>query len=289
MPIEFFTVSGRTHIRQSFDSPTVYLDHWAIRLLSDNLNLQTRFVNALKSKGGTLLLSNFSFLEFSKATDTKHSSDAEDFLDRLLPNIYFTDFAIDKTHKREIAEPNNKKRFWPPTDLPTLKYFIESLNSDSKVFTMHGLISLSQEHKDELLQVKKEIVCNVRNAILSNRDDSQYVAKARNIHPSDERTRTYTIFGELIRGFTLDSNSNITDNDIIDLFHSVSPLNCCDYILLDGPWSERVKKMNLRISKTGMNMPIAKCFSKRDNGIELFLSDLESFERANHLAQLAQP
>ena len=289
MPIDFFTTSDSLHVRQSFDSPTVYLDHWAIRLLSDDLNLQARFVNALKLKCGTLLLSNISLMEFSEASDPRHCSDTEDFFDRLLPNIYFTDFAIDKTHERESTESNNKKRFWPPAGLPTLKFFIERIGNGTENITMRGFLSLSQEYRTELLQVKNEVVCKLRDAMVSYRSNAQYVTKARNVHPSDERTRTYTILGELMRGFTLDSNSNITDNDIIDLFHASLPLNCCDYILLDGPWAERVEKMNLRISKTSMNMPIAKCFSERNNGVELFLSDLESFEKADHLAELAHP
>jgi hypothetical protein len=61
MPIEFFPTSSEVRVWQSFISPTVYLDHWAIRLFSDNLALQDRLVNALRSKGGTLLLSNISF------------------------------------------------------------------------------------------------------------------------------------------------------------------------------------------------------------------------------------
>ena len=206
MPIDFFTVSDSLHVRQSFDSPTVYLDHWAIRLLSDDSNLQTRFVNALKLKGGTLLLSNFSLMEFSEASDPRHCSDTEDFFDRLLQNIYFTDFAIDKTHERESAESNNKKRFWPPTDLSTLKFFIERIGNGSENITMRGFLSLSQEHRTELLQVKNEVVCIVRDAMVSYRGDAQYVAKARNVNPSNERTRTYNILGELMRSSTLDSN-----------------------------------------------------------------------------------
>ena len=59
--------------------------------------------------------------------------------------------------------------------------------------------------------------------------------------------------------------------------HAAMPINCCDYVLLDGPWVERVNKMKQRIKKTGMIMPIAKCFSNRNNGVESFLADLEVF------------
>ena len=56
------------------------------------------------------------------------------------------------------------------------------------------------------------------------------------------------------------------------------PLNCCDYVLLDGPWAERVEKMKLRLAKSPMIMPLAKCFSQRNDGIDTFLTDLENFD-----------
>ena len=88
MPIDFFMATDGVHVRQSFDSPTVYLDHWAIRMFSDEPSLQDRFVNALMSRCGTLLLSNTSLVEFARATDARHCRDAEKFLERLLPNIF---------------------------------------------------------------------------------------------------------------------------------------------------------------------------------------------------------
>lgn len=278
MPIEFFNASdGIVHVRQSFDSPTVYLDHWAIRLFSDDHNLQDRFVKALMSKNGTLLLSNFSFTEFSEASDPRHCSDAEKFLERLLPNIFLTDSAIDKALERELNEPNNVKRFWPSADLPQLKLFAEREQSAPLGFTMHGFVMMAHTHRVVLSEVTKNTIQMVREAFEDARKDLSYVAKTRNLQPSDNRPRTHIIFGELLRGFILDSQAPITENDVMDMFHAVISVNCCDYVLLDGPWMERVEKMNQRIAKTSINMPIAKCFTHRSNGVEAFLTDLETF------------
>jgi hypothetical protein len=59
-------------VGQSFDSPTVYLDHWAIRLFSDDGTLQDRLVAALSRKRGTLLVSNVSMAELGGASDPRH-------------------------------------------------------------------------------------------------------------------------------------------------------------------------------------------------------------------------
>ncbi|MBI1754171.1 MAG: hypothetical protein HY014_10835 [Acidobacteria bacterium] len=278
MPIDFFDAPDGVHVRQSFDSPTVYLDHSAIRSFSDDLCLQNRFVNALLSKRGTLLLSNISLGEFAKAEDPRHCMDAEHFIERLLPNLFLTDFALDKVHEQELAEQNNLKRFWPSADLPQLKLFAERAQDTPHGFSMKGFISMAHSNRTGFSQIINETVQSIIDGHDSIRKAPDYIRKAKSVMPSDYRTRTFVIFGELLRGFTLDSSASISENDVIDFLHAVMPINCCDYVLLDGPWVERVNKMIHRIQKTGMIMPIAKCSSKRDNGIDSFLTDLEAFQ-----------
>ena len=153
MPIEFFDATSETRVRQSFVSPTVYLDHWAIRMFSDDLALQDRLVKALRSKGGTLLLSNISFSEFAVPSDARHAADAEDFIERLLPNIYLTDFALDKVLEQERSEPNNAKRFWPSADLPQLKLFAERQDAPLG-FTMRGFITPAHVNRASVVSHK---------------------------------------------------------------------------------------------------------------------------------------
>jgi hypothetical protein len=290
VPIDFFTASDGVHVRQSFVSPTVYLDHWAVRLFSDDLHLQDRFVSALMSKSGTLLLSNISFVEFAAASDPQHCYDTETFIERLLPNIYLTDFALDKVLEKESGERSNAKRFWPSADLPQLKLLAERAQSASSGLTLRGFVSLAHVNRTQLSQSIEELIRMVGDGLNSARSNASYVDKARNIRPSDERPRTLLILGELLRDFTLDPRrATISKNDVIDLLHAAMPLNCCDYILLDGPWAERVVRMKQRISKTSMKMPVAQCFSQRDNGVEAFLADLAVFDKAAHLTDAACP
>lgn len=278
MPIEFFTESSEVRVRQSFISPTVYLDHWAIRLFTEESALQDRFVNALRSKGGTLLLSSISFSEFAAPRDPRHAIDAEAFIERLLPNLYLTDFALDKVLEREQSEPNNIKRFWPSADLPQLKLFAERAQDSPLGFTMHGFIEMAHMNRNAISAVTAEVVRKVKVEIEALRTDASYVAKARAIQPSDARPRTFVILGELMRGFLLDPAAPISDNDVVDMLHAAMPINCCDYILLDGAWAERVEKMRARIAKAGLTMPLAKCFSRRNQGVQTFLGELEAFD-----------
>jgi len=279
MPIEFFQIGQETRVRQSFESPTIYLDHWAIRLFSDDRALQDRFVDALMSKGGTLLLSNFSFSEFAVATDAGHAAAAEDFIERLLPNIFLTDFALDKVLEQELRASSNTERFWPSADLPQLKFFAERSQDSPLGFTMRGFITLAHLNRHALMQITAEVVSQIKVGLEAARENPAYVAKARSVQPTDDRPRTHIIMGELARDFHLDAAAVFSDNDVIDMLHATMPINCCDYVLLDGPWASRVEKMKKRIEKAGIEMPIAKCFSRRERGIDLFLQDLEDFVR----------
>lgn len=282
MPIEFYQDGDEIRIRQSFISPTVYLDHWAIRMFSDDLVLQNRFVNIIKKKGGTLLLSNFSCSEFAVASDARHALDAEIFINRLLPNVFLTDFALDKVLQQEIAEPDNLKRFWPSADLPQLKFFAERAYKGSKEFTtLQGFFSLAHLHDTEINSAKSDYVAMIKKNILELKLNQSYIAKARSTQPNNKRPRTLIIMGELMRGFILDNAAPILENDIIDMTHAIMSVNCCDYVLLDGAWLSRIENMRHRISKTGSNMSIAKCFSRKKNGIESFLRDLEEFSHLN--------
>ncbi len=112
MPIEFFDSPEGRRIGQTFDSPTVYLDHWAIRLFSDDKALHDRFVTALQRKRGTLLISTFSMAELGGASDPQHAIDAEAFLERCLPHLFLTDFRMDEVLSRERNEASNATRFW---------------------------------------------------------------------------------------------------------------------------------------------------------------------------------
>jgi len=270
--------TGEVNVRQSFDAPAVYMDHWALMTFAEDREIQDRFVSALQRKRGTLLISNISLAEFAGPSDQGHCLAAENFLERVLPHIYLTDFAFDKVLVRESLEPNNTKRFWPSADLPQMKLLAELSLKSTAQLTIKKFVSLSHEHRVRILKKTSEIVTMVVDALEDARNNSAYVFKAKITLPSDARPRTAIIMGELMRGFNLDNNARITDNDVIDFMHAIVPINCCDFVLLDGSWVGRVNAMAQRIDLAGLDMPIAKCFSKtRNGGLDAFLSSLESF------------
>jgi hypothetical protein len=55
--ITFQNTAGVVQFTQQLLSPSVYLDHWALRAISESEALSSRLSHALKLSGGTLALS----------------------------------------------------------------------------------------------------------------------------------------------------------------------------------------------------------------------------------------
>jgi len=65
MPVRFEINRGMLQVRQSFDFPAVYLDHWAVRRFSTNEEDGRRFLRALKASGGALVVSHTNLAELT--------------------------------------------------------------------------------------------------------------------------------------------------------------------------------------------------------------------------------
>jgi hypothetical protein len=239
MPIES---AGESRVRKSFDSPTVYLDHWAIRLFSDDTALQDRLIKALLAKGGTLLLSHFSFAEFARGSSPQNCADAERFLQRALPNIFLTDFRLDDVLARERNEVSNEARFWPTADLPQLRLFAKHFRSASG-FKMDGFIALAYEHRDGIARARATWPARCVRRLRKRGEIQPMFAKRAARRSTIAAPRTLLILGELLRGSNLDPKVPISENEVIDLIHATMPLNCNRPVWAAWPGEREVPMM----------------------------------------------
>lgn len=278
MPMELFDKDGESQAHQSFDSPTVYFDHWAICEFSDDFMLQDRFVKAMQAKRGTFVLSHTNLAEFTNMSDPRHTEAAENFLERLMPYVYLTDFNLEVAEAFENQPGYAGQRMWPSSDLPMLKFVAARSIDAGSGFTLAGYITLSHLYRDQLSKIFNEVNQKILDALNKQRADPVYAKKARQSVPDTSRTKTRVVMGELMRELVIDSKANISLNDVVDWQHAILPVSCCDYALLDGKWVQRVQAMSKRVTQQGLHMSFAKCFSKRGNGLNDFLGQLESFD-----------
>lgn len=277
MPMELYQEGSDLRVKQTFDLPAVYFDHWAICEFSDDSALQDRLVAAIHSKGGTFLFSATNLAEFTSASDPRHAEAAEMFLDRLMPHVYLTDFNLEKAQEFESDPGNTGHLMWPSSDLGMLKFLAKRSIQDYQALSFKGFVTLSHEFRDQLNPTFRKTNTNILEVLNKQRANPEFVNLARISVPSDMRSKTQVIMGELLRESFIDPNVKLTTNDVVDLQHATFSVSCCDFVLLDGKWEQRVNSFRRRAEAQGFEIRLAQCFSKRKNGIHNFIQQLEAY------------
>ena len=272
-------INEGAQVVQTFAAPSIYFDHWAIRAFSDDVALQDRLVQLVHRKEATFVLSAWNMAEFAGPSDPKHAEDAERFLDRLMPNIYLSDFNLEEALRRDDwALARDVRAFMPPYRW-ALKMLGDRSASTAAPLTTQGLLTQAHAERDRLGPFVDATKQGILEAFQVVKADPAYIEKARKSKPSDPRPRLWVVLSELMRDFTLDPKAQVETNDVADLFHAALPVMACDFVLLDAAWVSRVKRLAVRAQEGGYALPLAQCFSRRDDGLARFLDALEAFEK----------
>ena len=271
--------NGQLRVEQWTLPPAVYLDHWALRDISEDTSLRARFTRALLSKQGTLMLSWLNLVEFTKVTDISQGRAAEEFLEKLLPNVFFFEvnpFTVIESEDRLLA---GAEPFPPHADTAFLRAFIALKPRSPRPFTAKNLFTIAQESGlsarfEALADTVVERAEALRSVFLADR---AFEARVKRLPagPAIQHGTRY-VLRELVRPMLLDQAAKVTRNHAIDLIHSVVPVAYCEMVLLDKHWQVQVERMRVRFVDADMSFPVAQVFSRRSNGLNRFLSLLES-------------
>jgi hypothetical protein len=271
--------NGQLRVEQWTVPPAVYFDHWALRDISEDTSLRTRFTRALLSRNGTLMLSWLNLIEFTKVTDLSQGRVAEELLEELLPNVFFFEvnpFTVIEAEDRLLA---GAEPFPPHADTGFLRAFIALKPQSPRPFTAKTLFTIAQESGlstrfQALADTVVERVEALRSVFLTDRGFEARV-KRLPAGPAIQHGTRY-VLRELVRPMLLDQAGKFSRNHAIDLIHSVVPVAYCEMVLLDKHWQAQVEKMRIRFAEADMSFPVAQVFSRRSNGLDQFLSLLES-------------
>lgn len=265
---------GRVHVSQTFARPVVYLDHWAVRLFSDHLAIQDRFVAAIRRAHGTLLVSSHNLAEFCALNDMECAKRAEVMLERLLPNLYVADMTADP----EFRPPTNV----PSEEGPKAYWLLDDLAARAQIagkLTVHRFVSDSVQHRDKLLPVFNDMAASIAAAINADRANQDRVQMAKNFRPQPGMNAHMILHGELLRDAYLNSDAEFSPNDANDLVHAVPTLLHCDYVLLDTKWVHKAQVAARRLRKFGFRHELPPSFSAKGDGVGEFLRALEAQNR----------
>lgn len=269
--------SGEPTVAQVDDSPSVYLDHWALRKISSSAELADRLVAVIQERGGNLLISWLHLAEFTAVSDRSQVLAAESMLDRLIPNLFFVEINPFTVIEREDVLLAGGAPKPPHADLGFLDAFVQLRPTSPRPFTAEGLFSaIAQSKRHEALDA---LAATIVERLLSMRTEYNSSAGLRKAvlrlpgGPSIQRG-TRLLLRELSRTFLLDSQLRITSNHAIDLLHAVVSSAYADYVLLDKHWETQVERARLRLRQAGLAIPVAQVFSGKGSRIPEFFAAL---------------
>lgn len=273
--------SGIPIVTQEDFPPAVYFDHWALRKFSQDPVLAQRFTYTLKGRGGTLALSWLNLVEFSKVTDHSQGRLAEEFYAANFPRIFFLDsdpFSVIQREK-EILTGLARVPVAPHADTGFLSAFVHLRSDTLTDSTVRKLFMSVQSDRlqhdfSKLADVVAERIEALRNEHGQKPEFRSAIARLPS-GPVIQRGTRY-VLRELARTLLIDKGLRVSRNHAIDFMHAVVPLSYCEFVLLDKHWETQVERVRSRLSQTTLNVPLAKVYSEKSDGIERFLCELES-------------
>lgn len=231
-------------------------------------------------RGGTLVLSWLNIVEFCKVTIENQRHNASSFLNKVSPNVFWINPDFFTVTKHESGRSGNRN--CPLPDMKNAAIHLKALQSKSQnqstaslgggfdvVFNSKNI----KQQFDELGSLISSQFDWMRGDPIINKSLRKPLQPLKLEQPNLHATGL--IARELIGPLVNQRDLKISHNDAIDLTHTVVPVSYCDYVLLDNGWTTRVNQMRKRFMAAGVCIPMAKVFSKKNDGLESFFKELE--------------
>jgi hypothetical protein len=272
------TADGGIQAQQRQMIPAVYLDLCAMRAIAENSTRSTRFIAAIRRARASLLIGAITIYEFAAFNDVRHARAVDELLQQIFRHLYFINCEPHTVIDRENALIAGVSFLPPQADAELFRQTMILAHQQTGPLEMTAIFS---EKSAELRPVIRDFGTNVRKAFeilrarLEAEPDMRRNANTALANIGHRKTSTAALFLALIK--PLHSDRLPSENDTIDLLHAVVPGAYAEFVVVDGKWASAISQAAERIRKAGYTTPIARAFSPRGNGIEEFLSALESW------------
>ena len=241
--------------------PLIYLDHWALRHISDDSSSRERVREVFKKKG-TLLFSWANVLEVTANSGASLKA-IQSFLNEIGEHwfpVEFNPFEVIRREKSFTPGDNNPcfasgflKAYYPHISDGSLSLStVCDLTQDSEIN------SACRQHLENVKEETKRTLTCWRSEILKNNGAPHFDPNCPTIYVVEG-------FRRLLQKETF----NIDENDAIDFLHATVPIAYGDFVLLDKHWADLARKLKLPPNRVKVYPP---------RHIEEFLENLERFE-----------
>ena len=256
------TIHHETHTVDAIPRlPLIYLDHWALRRISDD-NFSRKRVRGVFQEKGTLLFSWANVLEV--AANSGASLEAiQFFLNEIGEHWFPVEFNPFEVIRREKGFTHGNSN--PCFALGFLEaYYPHISNGPLSLSTVCDLTqdsTFKPAYRQNMENLEQEILKTFRfwrSEELENDGIPRF-------DPNCPTMYVVEGFQRLIQKETF----NIDENDAIDFLHATVPIAYADFVLLDRHWADLAGKLKLPSD-------CVKVYSPKD--VEKFLEDLERFQ-----------
>ena len=253
-------------IEHASSKPRVYLDTWALQSIS--INYRDRFVEALNVKKGSLCLSFFNLVELAhyrnkdkkarifELIDTVDSVLIDVDPDRVIASKTWYDMDFAKEIEKEM---NPLEIFGVTSIIKHIDNYVEQTGQrilESFEKNLYPKVQQARKNKDVVKVSKLRLM--KKNYVIKN-DKPEVKVKA--------------VLDACFDFIVLKDQMRMDDGEWRDTFHTVVPVCCCDFVLIDGRWTRF-------LVESGLSYPqIAKVFNSKQT--EDFLNELEQFKASS--------
>ncbi len=253
----------------SVEPPLMYLDHWALRRLSEKPALGDRFLGAFRHRG-TVMFSLMNVVEIARDASPHRAQEVRKFLERL--GSHWVPMTIDPLWIIDAEETGKTPHGTHPcvsVGFLTDPAFAARLTTGA-VSLVHVVDLTRGRDGDELIRATDRNTAALRHGIQDRRD--AYAAspleldKKYPLLPFDATKPMRGIYYALAR-YTITDTFTLNDNHVRDLFHAIASVRCAQMVTLDAHWAAQVRKLKLPST-------FVKVYSEAE--FDKFLADLEA-------------
>ncbi|MGD0263651.1 MAG: hypothetical protein ABSD47_01695 [Candidatus Methylomirabilota bacterium] len=252
----------------STEPPSIYLDHWALRRLSEDSGLSRRFLFAFKHRA-TLMFSVMNAAEIARDASPQRAQQVRDFLKELGPHWF--PMTIDPFRIINAEDTGKTPDGLAPcasVEFLTDSHFAARL-ATGPVSLAHVVDLTYGAGGDDLRKVTDRRTAQLQEELQAWRDEYAKNPKALDnkfpLLKFDATKPMRAIYNGLVR-YAIRDTFTLNDNHARDLCHAMVSVRCAQMVTLDAHWAEQVRKLKLPPD-------FVQVYSEADLG--RFLADLE--------------
>jgi hypothetical protein len=273
MPIQFKVIQDNNIIVDQYaNKPTVYLDNWAFNTFALNEELGKKFTKIMNDKNGTIAFSIMNLFEITAKEDNEQIKSIVSFIDSI--DGILIDVNPNDVIEREKDYRKRGITQSPCADVNLLRACFLYAHDPLKPFKISELIlKLHDKIKTLNYELEQHFEQDLFSIILRARADVKALARARKRSYKKIECQfppcTQQILSKCIDFIVLNQNMRMPDKEWCDVFHLITPVAYCDFVLADSRWTHFIRTLKLK------KPCIAQVYSY--NQIEKFLGDLKDY------------